>query len=112
LKVGDVAVNTLESTLVANVAFPNKVLQYLAAGLPVVSTKLEGLFSVFESEKSIVWELDPTSVIRRAVQFTSHELSDLSPGKSTELALAKFSPKHAVAKFEADLEALVEDFKW
>ena len=111
LKAGDVAVSTLELTLVANVAFPNKVLQYLAAGLPVVSTQLEGLFSVFESEKSIVWESDPTSVIRRAIQFTSHELSDLSPGKSTELALAKFSPKHAVAQFEADLQALAEEFE-
>jgi glycosyltransferase involved in cell wall biosynthesis len=111
LKAGDVAVNTLESTLVANVAFPNKVLQYLAAGLPVVSTQLEGLFSVFESEKSIVWESDPTSVVRRAVQFTSHELSDLSPGKSTELALAKLSPKHAVAQFEAALQAVAEEFQ-
>jgi glycosyltransferase involved in cell wall biosynthesis len=111
LKVADVAVNTLESTLVANVAFPNKVLQYLAAGLPVVSTQLEGLFSVFESEKSIVWESDPTSVVRRAVQFTSHELSDLSPGRSTELALAKLSPEQAVAHFEADLHSLAEDFQ-
>jgi glycosyltransferase involved in cell wall biosynthesis len=110
LKVGDVAVNTLESTLVANVAFPNKVLQYLAAGLPVVSTQLQGLFSVFESEKSIVWESDPASVVRRAVQFTSRELSDLSPGRSTELALAKFSPRHAVAHLEADLHSLAEDF--
>lgn len=111
LKVADVALNTLESTLVTNVAFPNKVLQYMAAGLPVVSTKLEGLFSVFESESSILWESNPTSVVRRAVQITSHELSGLSPGRSTELALAKLSPERALVHFEADLHSLAEDFQ-
>jgi glycosyltransferase involved in cell wall biosynthesis len=111
LKVADVAISTLEPTLVANVAFPNKVLQYMAAGLPVVSTKLEGLFSVFESENSIVWESDPTSVVRSAAQFTRQELSELSPGKSTQLALAKLSPEQAVAQFEADVQSLAKDYQ-
>ena len=111
LKVADVAVNTLEPALVANVAFPNKVLQYMAAGLPVVSTKLDGLFSVFESESSIIWESDPSSVVRTAAQFTSYELSELSPRESTQLALAKLSPEQAVAQFEADIQSLARDYQ-
>lgn len=111
LKVADVAVNTLEPTLVANVALPNKVLQYMAAGLPVVSTKLDGLFSVFESENSIVWESDPSSVVRSAAQLTRQELGELSPGKNTQLALSKLSPEQAVAQFEADLQSLAKDYQ-
>ena len=111
LKVADVAVNTLEPALVANVAFPNKVLQYMAAGLPVVSTKLDGLFSVFESESSIIWESDPSSVVRTAAQVTSYALSELSPRESTQLALAKLSPEQAVAQFEADIQSLARDYQ-
>jgi glycosyltransferase involved in cell wall biosynthesis len=111
LKVADVAVNTLEPTLVANVAFPNKVLQYMAAGLPVVSTKLAGLYSVFESEVSIGWQADAVSVVRNACQSTDEELSGLYPRQATKLALDRFSPMEAVAKFESDVVLMAKGFR-
>ena len=43
LSAADVAINTMHRSLVSNAALPNKVIQYLAAGLPVVSTDLDGL---------------------------------------------------------------------
>jgi len=111
LKVADVAVNTLEPTLVANVAFPNKVLQYLAAGLPVVSTKLDGLFSTFHSESSIVWESDAASAVRKACKLTALQLQEMSPRESTKATLSKFSPREAVAEFEHNLVTLVNECK-
>ena len=43
LRLADVAINPFEPSLVTNCALPWKVVQYLACGLPVVSTRLDGL---------------------------------------------------------------------
>ncbi len=108
LKVADVAVNTLDPTLVANVAFPNKVLQYMAAGLPVVSTELDGLYSVFENQTGIIWAEDAREVIREAIKLV--EQKDLesrnAKTKFSQSALSGFDPVIAVDKFEASLKAL------
>ncbi len=108
LSIADVAVNTLEPTLVANVAFPNKVLQYMAAGLPVVSTKLDGLYSVFENQSGIVWAEDARAVIREASKLVEH--NSVEPGSAkanpSHSALSGFDPAIAVEKFEASLKAL------
>jgi glycosyltransferase involved in cell wall biosynthesis len=108
LKLADVAVNTLEPTLVANVAFPNKVLQYMAAGLPVVSTKLDGLFTVFENQTGIVWAEDARAVIREASKLVEQKSLEPTSGKATlsQSALSRFDPVIAVEKFEASLKTL------
>jgi glycosyltransferase involved in cell wall biosynthesis len=100
--------NTLEPTLVANVAFPNKVLQYLAAGLPVVSTKLQGLMTVFDSEKSILWRESASDAVKAACRISKNELLEMSSGTGTKLSLSKFSPAVAVEKFESELELLTK----
>jgi glycosyltransferase involved in cell wall biosynthesis len=108
LKVADVAVNTLEPTLVANVAFPNKVLQYMAAGLAVVSTKLDGLYTVFEDQTGIIWAKDARAAIREASNLV--EQKSVEPGDSreklSESALSRFDPVIALDRFEASLKAL------
>jgi glycosyltransferase involved in cell wall biosynthesis len=108
IKVADVAVNTLEPTLVANVAFPNKVLQYMAAGLPVVSTKLDGLYAVFENQTVIVWAEDARAVIREVTKLVEQKGDE--PGSSKAAldldALSEFDPVIAVDEFEASLKAL------
>jgi glycosyltransferase involved in cell wall biosynthesis len=108
LKVADVAVNTLEPTLVANVAFPNKVLQYMAAGLSVVSTKLDGLYSVFENQTGIVWAEDAQAVIREASKLVEKNSNDAgnATGNLSSSVLSEFDPAIAVDKFEASLKAL------
>ena len=106
LKTADVAVNTLQPTLVANVAFPNKVLQYMAAGLPVVSTKLDGLFSVFENHPQITWESDPAAVMAKACELAQRSNDSLELGSASASALESFSPKETVDAFEKDLIVL------
>lgn len=108
LSIADVAVNTLEPTLVASVAFPNKVLQYMAAGLPVVSTKLYGLYSVFENQTGIVWAEDARAVIREASKLVEQNsvASGSAKANSSRSALTEFDPAIAVDRFEASLKAL------
>lgn len=106
LKVADLAMNTLESTLVANTALPNKVLQYLAAGLPVICTKLDGLYAVLGGESSIDWENDAVSVVRKAAKLSDHELKSMLPGKATRDKLMEFDPEHTVEVFESALQVL------
>ena len=48
LSIGDVGLNPMTPSEVSHLALPNKVLQYLAAGLPVVSTNLLGLRSALQ----------------------------------------------------------------
>jgi glycosyltransferase involved in cell wall biosynthesis len=95
--------------LVANVAFPNKVLQYMAAGLPVVSTKLAGLYSVFEDQTGIVWAEDARAVIREACKLVEQNIVESRGAESNfgHSALSRFGPTIAVEKFEASLKALV-----
>jgi glycosyltransferase involved in cell wall biosynthesis len=68
LSLSTVAINPLEISRVASIAFPNKVLQYLATGLPVVSTRLEGLVSALSEVNGLVWENSPSEVLDEAVR--------------------------------------------
>ena len=106
LKVADIAVNTLEPTLVANVAFPNKVLQYIAAGLPVVSTKLDGLEQTFGNRAGITWASDSRAVIQAATRLALQPGAELRNTVKVQLdAVSKiFDVQAAVDNFE---EALV-----
>jgi glycosyltransferase involved in cell wall biosynthesis len=105
LKIADVAVNTLQPTLVANVAFPNKVLQYMAAGLPVVSTRLQGLHQTFGEDSGIVWAEDAKAVIKAAIQLidkTDVELARIGKMQLSAVSMI-FSVESAVDKFEESL---------
>jgi glycosyltransferase involved in cell wall biosynthesis len=105
LKIADVAVNTLQPTLVANVAFPNKVLQYMAVGLPVVSTRLQGLYQTFGKDSGIAWAEDAKAVMQAAIQLVDKSDAELAQIRQMQLsAVSKiFSVEAAVNKFEDSL---------
>jgi glycosyltransferase involved in cell wall biosynthesis len=80
----------------------------MAAGLPVVSTKLDGLFAVFENQAGIVWADDAQAVIREASKLLENN-SGYSGNATANLSssvLSEFDPAIAVDKFEASLKAL------
>ncbi len=108
LKVADVAVNTLEPTLVANVAFPNKVLQYMAAGLPVASTRLEGLEQTFGGHSGITWAGDSRGVVQAASKLSQQtEAEHRTVGERQIVAVSEiFSVESAVDEFEQTLASL------
>lgn len=108
LKLADVAVNTLEPTLVSDVAFPNKVLQYMSAGLPVVSTTLTGLRNTFGDEAGITWAKDAREVVLLALQL----LTDPSSSASTVIDQYKaietvLAPGLVLEKFEKAIDSMV-----
>jgi glycosyltransferase involved in cell wall biosynthesis len=108
LKVADVAVNTLEPSLVANVAFPNKVLQYMAAGLPVVSTKLDGLEQTFGNLAGITWASDSRTAIQAATKLAQQSSTELRAITGMQLDAVEriFDVQAAVDNFEEALRNL------
>lgn len=109
LSIADVAINPMVPSLVSHKALPNKVLQYMASGLPVVTTKLDGLSSIFEVQVGIESVADSTMVLAAAVAMLENpELEKL--GEVNRGAVArKFDVKNAVRNFEQRLLTLVSE---
>lgn len=102
----DVAINPMVPSLVANKALPNKVLQYMASGLPVVTTKLEGLSSLFPDQEGIRYVSQSSDVISAAIAFLhSSNLKEI--GESNRAAVAnRFDSKRTVKIFEERIVTL------
>jgi glycosyltransferase involved in cell wall biosynthesis len=98
LTVADVALNTMERSIVSNAAIPNKVIQYLATGLPVVSTRLDGLASSFPATSSLALAENPSGVIDLALERVRRE-SD-APSEAKLQDLDKFKLEIAIPAFE------------
>jgi glycosyltransferase involved in cell wall biosynthesis len=109
LAAADVAVNPMQSSLVSNAAFPNKVIQYLATGLAVATTKLKGLELTFGDVPGIRYSETPEQVMRDALEMSSsRELNAL--GRANQVLVAeKFSKVEAVKAFETRLREAVEN---
>jgi glycosyltransferase involved in cell wall biosynthesis len=104
LKLADVAVNTLDPTLVANMAFPNKVLQYLASGLHVVTTRLDGLHVTLGESSSLEWADSSREVIQKSIIYLQDSTTDHS--ETDAKSLGKFSVNESLMVFERALEDL------
>jgi glycosyltransferase involved in cell wall biosynthesis len=104
LKMADVAVNPMHVSTVSNAAFPNKVIQYMAAGLPVVSTRLDGLVETFGQESQLRY-VDKSSEVYPAVQalFGSESLEGIGKANQAEVK-RRFSSTTAVRAMESRLE--------
>ena len=108
LAAADVAVNPMQSSLVSNAAFPNKVIQYLATGLAVATTRLKGLELTFGDVPGIRYSETPEQVMREAlVMSSSRDLTAL--GRANQALVAeKFSKVEAVKTFETRLREVVQ----
>ncbi len=110
LAVADVAVNPMQSSLVSNAAFPNKVIQYLATGLVVATTRLRGLELTFGEVAGMRYSETPEQVMRDALQMASRPDLDVL-GKGNQVLVAeKFSKIQAIEAFETRLRKLVEHY--
>jgi glycosyltransferase involved in cell wall biosynthesis len=109
LAIADVAINPLKPSLVSNTALPNKVLQYMASGLPVVSTRLRGLELTFDSDLSgLIFEKDSSDVASSALRLAHAELNLKQLGLNNAAKIAElFGPGLAVESFEAQLLSMV-----
>ena len=71
LKLADVAINPMIPLKVSDVALPHKVLQYLACGVPTVSTRLKGLDRSLANKKAIRFVEKPSQVFGKALDIIS-----------------------------------------
>jgi glycosyltransferase involved in cell wall biosynthesis len=109
LAIADVAINPLKPSLVSNNALPNKVLQYMASGLPVVSTRLRGLELTFGNDLSgLIFEKDSSEVAFKALRLAHEELNLKQLGLNNAAKVAElFGPGLAVESFGAQLLSMV-----
>jgi glycosyltransferase involved in cell wall biosynthesis len=108
LSLSTVAINPLEISRVASIAFPNKVLQYLATGLPVVSTRLEGLVSALSEVNGLVWENSPSEVLDEAVRVAKTINNVYSKRHAATGLHELFSPPAALKSLVDTLYASIE----
>jgi glycosyltransferase involved in cell wall biosynthesis len=105
LKLADVAINPFRPELLTHVALPHKVLQYMAAGVPTVSTSLRGLRGVLGEGSGVTWVDGPDGVASAASALAREDPSALAAISRVQLdrVRARFSKETAVAAFEQAL---------
>jgi glycosyltransferase involved in cell wall biosynthesis len=101
LGIADVAINPMVQVEVANLALPNKVLQYIACGLPVVSFELPGLSASLEGYPFLT-TAHSESGIWNAVEevLNSNEFSPELARQAAGVLAQSFSISATVLKFE------------
>ncbi len=108
LKLSSVAINPLKISQVASVAFPHKVLQYLATGLTVVSTRLEGLVGAIDGIGGLHWENSPEACLRKAYSLIEGQAHWGQPDSVQVRLRELFSPKSALASLTRTLELAMD----
>jgi glycosyltransferase involved in cell wall biosynthesis len=101
-----VAVNPMKPGMVSHTAFPHKVIQYMASGLPVVTTKLDGLYKTFGDTSGLTWSEGSEGLIGKALALAEDE-SKLEANARLQLQTVstKFGIKTAVDAFEATIRS-------
>ena len=113
LSVSDVVINPFESTLVTNLALPHKVLQYLAMGIPTVSTKLSGLFESLGDSAGIHWVDSPDKIVEKLMQVKIQGATE----KSTASELGRkfvtefFTPEKTLNEIVSTLKIAIQRSK-
>lgn len=104
LSTADVAINPMVPSLVSDTALPNKILQYMASGLPVVSTRLKGLSSLIEPVSGLVLVSNPAEVLGAAISLAKaknlHQLGE----ENRQILREKFANNSGLDGFERLLE--------
>ena len=94
LKLADVAINPMIPLRVSDVALPHKVLQYLASGIPTVSTRLKGLERSLANEEAVRFVEKPSQVLDEAIELISS-----SGARNTQEDVKQYEKSIAAEKF-------------
>ncbi|AGW40718.1 glycosyltransferase [Leifsonia xyli subsp. cynodontis DSM 46306] len=108
LAAGDVAINPFRPQLLTDVALPHKVLQYMAAGVPAVSTSLRGLRGVVGDTAGVTWAEGPADVVERAISVAALPAEERAAigARQREFVMTAFSKESAAIGFERTLESV------
>ena len=108
LAAADVLINPMKKSRVSDTALPNKVIQYLAASRPVVSTNLKGVTLTFEGYSGLHFVNTPEDCMAKALEMLTNEgqrdfsrnkqLLNDDFGPSTVISFENFLERVAVSK--------------
>jgi len=109
LSISDVLINPFESTLVSNLALPHKVLQYLATGIPTVSTKLSGLSESVGDSAGIYWVDSPDQIVETFLQTKSVNVTEKRAASDLgkEFVSEFFNPQKTLNEIESTIEIAI-----
>jgi glycosyltransferase involved in cell wall biosynthesis len=101
-----VAINPMRPGVVSHTAFPHKVIQYMASGLPVVTTKLDGLYKTFGDTSGLTWSAGPEGLIGKALAL-AEDATRIAENSSLQLQTVStlFGIDSAVDAFEATIRS-------
>jgi glycosyltransferase involved in cell wall biosynthesis len=101
-----VAINPMRPGMVSHTAFPHKVIQYMASNLPVVTTKLDGLYKTFGDTSGLTWSEGSEGLIGKALALAEDEARLETNAKlQLQTVSTKFGVKTAVDAFEATIRS-------
>ena len=100
LSVADVAINSMLPSEVADLALPNKVLQYMASGLPVVSTDLKGLSSLFHRAEGLSLVSLPEEVLVKSILVAAEANLSRMGAENRKLVDETFERERIITAFE------------
>ena len=107
LSAADIGVNPMVPGPVSNLALPNKVLQYMATGLIVVTTNLEGLARTLVPSSSLHYENGPEEVIRKATDLALSREYMSGGEQNRDAIMSRFDVDTSVKHFEEMLMKVV-----
>ena len=108
LRLADVAINPFEHSLTTDCALPHKVLQYIATGLPTVSTDLAGLKGVLGDDSGVMFAPRPAAVMEEALRLLGDPTRrEVMREQGRRFAEQRLASDIAVGVFEAMLEECV-----
>lgn len=100
LALAHVAINPMESVISSNLALPHKVFQYMACGLPVVSTKLSGLHATLGEESGLTWVEGPAQVLQAGIKLLDSKELNNTVALAHKSLEEKFDMNRVISDFE------------
>jgi glycosyltransferase involved in cell wall biosynthesis len=101
-----VAINPMRPGMVSHTAFPHKVIQYMASNLPVVTTKLDGLYKTFGDTSGLTWSEGSEGLIGKALALAEDEAKlEANARLQLQTVSTTFGVKTAVDAFEATIRS-------
>jgi glycosyltransferase involved in cell wall biosynthesis len=109
LRISDVAINPLKISTVASVAFPHKVLQYLATGLPVVSSRLDGLVAALDGIQGLFWVDSPEACMSTALEMIRNAKGPIDMNLTEDALDALLAPESALKSLTETLSLAISN---
>jgi glycosyltransferase involved in cell wall biosynthesis len=102
-----IALNPFVKSRLTDIALPHKVIQYAAAELPIVSTPLDGLMGLFDTDNTIFWASTPEEMVYLVRSINKMQLIDLEARiqLQTDSLNSKLEFNKVIESFESVLNA-------